>query len=300
MVVNHDFIARLAYEIWETEGRPEDQADRHWRLAESVAPYLAPLIREPDASVTLHEANVPAVEAEPHNDHNSRDQAHEETAGRRRLSEDPAASVRRPEIIGKAVRKTPVPYTPDEDRQLEPLVRAHQPNTPRDYDAIRRAAPLLANRDKNSIKSRWKRIRARIDGEAKAPRRRPPVMIGDASSPAPQRPASTDVAAPPAPAVSSEWEAESRKAREALVNRIEGPTWPYLCQRPGCNEKLARREDLYCDAHRYQLRPIEISSRPKQASDPNAVLAKREEWEPIRQPTKEELMTGRRSHSQVD
>lgn len=35
IVAGHDRIARMAYAIWEREGRPEGQGLRHWALAEA-------------------------------------------------------------------------------------------------------------------------------------------------------------------------------------------------------------------------------------------------------------------------
>lgn len=37
MKVNERRIRELAYQIWEAEGRPEGQHDRHWRMARSLA-----------------------------------------------------------------------------------------------------------------------------------------------------------------------------------------------------------------------------------------------------------------------
>ncbi|MEP9321142.1 DUF2934 domain-containing protein [Pseudomonas sp. LABIM340] len=37
MKVNERRVRELAYQIWESEGRPEGQHDRHWRMARSLA-----------------------------------------------------------------------------------------------------------------------------------------------------------------------------------------------------------------------------------------------------------------------
>lgn len=37
MKVNERRVSELAYQIWESEGRPEGQQDRHWRMARSLA-----------------------------------------------------------------------------------------------------------------------------------------------------------------------------------------------------------------------------------------------------------------------
>lgn len=37
MKINERRVRELAYQIWESEGRPEGQHDRHWRMARSLA-----------------------------------------------------------------------------------------------------------------------------------------------------------------------------------------------------------------------------------------------------------------------
>lgn len=37
MKVDERRVSELAYQIWESEGRPEGQHDRHWRMAHSLA-----------------------------------------------------------------------------------------------------------------------------------------------------------------------------------------------------------------------------------------------------------------------
>lgn len=37
MKVNERRVRELAYQIWESEGRPQGQHDRHWRMARSLA-----------------------------------------------------------------------------------------------------------------------------------------------------------------------------------------------------------------------------------------------------------------------
>lgn len=37
MKINERRVRELAYQIWESEGRPEGQHDRHWRMAHSLA-----------------------------------------------------------------------------------------------------------------------------------------------------------------------------------------------------------------------------------------------------------------------
>lgn len=37
MKLNERRVRELAYQIWESEGRPEGQHDRHWRMARSLA-----------------------------------------------------------------------------------------------------------------------------------------------------------------------------------------------------------------------------------------------------------------------
>ena len=34
---DEDYIRRLAHQIWESEGRPEGQAARHWAMAKELA-----------------------------------------------------------------------------------------------------------------------------------------------------------------------------------------------------------------------------------------------------------------------
>jgi hypothetical protein len=38
----HEQIARLAYELWERNGRPKGSAERDWRLAEQILEFLDP------------------------------------------------------------------------------------------------------------------------------------------------------------------------------------------------------------------------------------------------------------------
>lgn len=37
MKIDEARIRELAHQIWESEGRPEGQAERHWRMARSLA-----------------------------------------------------------------------------------------------------------------------------------------------------------------------------------------------------------------------------------------------------------------------
>ena len=39
---NHQLIARLAYELWERNGRPAGSAERDWLLAEQILEFLDP------------------------------------------------------------------------------------------------------------------------------------------------------------------------------------------------------------------------------------------------------------------
>lgn len=60
-----DEIAAVAYEIWESEGRPEGQAQRHWHLAQER------LARDDSTAGQPDDATEPADEdgAEPVKDH---------------------------------------------------------------------------------------------------------------------------------------------------------------------------------------------------------------------------------------
>ena len=37
MKIDEARVRELAHQIWESEGRPEGQAERHWRMARSLA-----------------------------------------------------------------------------------------------------------------------------------------------------------------------------------------------------------------------------------------------------------------------
>jgi hypothetical protein len=51
MKVNERRVRELAYQIWESEGRPEGQHDRHWRMARSLAETEAANAAGPDEAV---------------------------------------------------------------------------------------------------------------------------------------------------------------------------------------------------------------------------------------------------------
>jgi hypothetical protein len=38
----HEQVARLAYELWEKNGRPKDSAERDWLMAEQILEFLDP------------------------------------------------------------------------------------------------------------------------------------------------------------------------------------------------------------------------------------------------------------------
>jgi hypothetical protein len=38
----HEQVAKLAYELWERNGRPKDSAERDWQLAEHILEFLNP------------------------------------------------------------------------------------------------------------------------------------------------------------------------------------------------------------------------------------------------------------------
>ena len=62
-MADNDEISRRAHEIWEREGRPEGQSERHWR--EAAASFSAPEV-EPVKTVGAKKADKPAkADAEP-------------------------------------------------------------------------------------------------------------------------------------------------------------------------------------------------------------------------------------------
>lgn len=51
--MNEQTIRELAYQIWEAEGRPEGQQERHWSLAHKLAREAArPAVAAPAARVS--------------------------------------------------------------------------------------------------------------------------------------------------------------------------------------------------------------------------------------------------------
>ncbi|MDF3864066.1 DUF2934 domain-containing protein [Pseudomonas denitrificans (nom. rej.)] len=70
MKVNEARVRELAYQIWESEGRPDGQQDRHWRMARSLAEAESVNHGEPDASLKQRfegdeEPEKPALLQEP-------------------------------------------------------------------------------------------------------------------------------------------------------------------------------------------------------------------------------------------
>jgi hypothetical protein len=53
--LRHEQIARLAYELWERNGRPAGSAERDWLLAEQILEFLDPA-KPPFGALSL-EAN---------------------------------------------------------------------------------------------------------------------------------------------------------------------------------------------------------------------------------------------------
>lgn len=51
MMDNDQRVRELAYQIWESEGRPEGQQERHWRMARSLAEAETVNHGEPEASL---------------------------------------------------------------------------------------------------------------------------------------------------------------------------------------------------------------------------------------------------------
>jgi len=48
LVVERELVARRAYEIWESEGRPEGFADLHWQRAEEEVVQRGPKPKRTD------------------------------------------------------------------------------------------------------------------------------------------------------------------------------------------------------------------------------------------------------------
>ncbi|MFJ3261858.1 DUF2934 domain-containing protein [Pseudomonas sp. NPDC086581] len=70
MKVNEARVRELAYQIWESEGRPDGQQDRHWRMARSLAEAESVNHGEPDESLKQRfegdeEPEKPALLQEP-------------------------------------------------------------------------------------------------------------------------------------------------------------------------------------------------------------------------------------------
>ncbi|UAW97742.1 DUF2934 domain-containing protein [Halopseudomonas nanhaiensis] len=80
MTINQDRVRQLAYQIWESEGKPEGQEARHWEMARKLAESEqsetpskpAPRARRvskpkaaPDADVAKSDAEKPAVLKKP-------------------------------------------------------------------------------------------------------------------------------------------------------------------------------------------------------------------------------------------
>jgi DUF2934 family protein len=40
--IRHEQVARLAYELWERNGRPAGSAERDWLIAEQILEFLDP------------------------------------------------------------------------------------------------------------------------------------------------------------------------------------------------------------------------------------------------------------------
>jgi DUF2934 family protein len=40
--IRHEQVARLAYELWERNGRPAGSAERDWLMAEQILEFLDP------------------------------------------------------------------------------------------------------------------------------------------------------------------------------------------------------------------------------------------------------------------
>ena len=270
----HDLTEKIAYGIWEIEGYPEGQADRHWFLAESVAPHLWPLLDR-----------APPRERQP----------------KREKKEDLLAA------SNEASKHPPEHHwTRAEFDALLPY--RHRPESPkgRDYDAIRRAIPSLVGVSNNNIKSAFKRINKRIEGGTlKVPAKptpKPRERVVEPRKVEPQAESPATVTAIPAPPVrvaklaEPDRHAEKHQASAAIKAEFDDRRWPYQC--PTCGVNVGRAG--YCDAHRYTLRPIEINSRPVRAGDPNAQLAKSEPWTGIRELTPFEKMTGRTERREND
>ncbi|MCF3154702.1 DUF2934 domain-containing protein [Pseudomonas juntendi] len=64
MSVDEKRIREFAYQIWESEGKPAGQEDRHWemarKLAEALAPKAAPRKRAPAKPKPAAEPKPPA------------------------------------------------------------------------------------------------------------------------------------------------------------------------------------------------------------------------------------------------
>jgi hypothetical protein len=70
MKVNEARVRELAYQIWESEGRPDGQEERHWRMARSLAEAEAANQGEGEESVPPrftgdNEPEKPAILQEP-------------------------------------------------------------------------------------------------------------------------------------------------------------------------------------------------------------------------------------------
>lgn len=135
MKVNEARVRELAYQIWESEGRPDGQQERHWRMAHSLAEAETVNHAEPEESVkqrfeSEQEPEKPALLHEPPRRKGRLPKAHPEVPADDQgetVAPTPEPAARRSPAKAKPVKSAPT-VTPTAKRK--PKASAAEAATP--------------------------------------------------------------------------------------------------------------------------------------------------------------------------